>query len=119
MPICSHKLGLVGKTDIVEIRYRGKEILEVCPVEYKSGKHKLTTEDEVQLCAQVLCLEEMMSIGIEIGYLYYGKERRRIPIEMSWNLREEVAHTAHNIHQMLREDKLPLLSKNPIVGPAP
>ncbi|WP_124032147.1 CRISPR-associated protein Cas4 [Olavius algarvensis spirochete endosymbiont] len=113
MPICSSELGIVGKADVVEIRYQGKEIREVYPVEYKSGKPKHSTGNEVQLCAQVLCLEEMMGISIEIGYLYYGKDRRRIPIEMSQNLREEVAHTTHSIHQMLREEQLPPPIKKP------
>jgi len=114
MPICSFELGLSGKSDIVEIRCQGKEIREVCPVEYKSGKNnKHTRADEAQLCAQALCLEEMMGVEIEIGYLYYGKDRRRFPIEMSRNLRDETAHTAHSIHQMLREDRLPPPIKKP------
>lgn len=52
-------------------------------------------------------------VEIEIGYLYYGKDRRRFPIEMSRNLRDETVHTAHSIHQMLREDRLPPPIKKP------
>ena len=113
MPIYSSELGITGKTDIVEIRYRNKEIREICPVEYKSGKPKHSTADEAQLCAQILCLEEMMGINIEIGYLYYGKTKRRIPIEISRSLREEVIHTAHRIHQVLQEEQLPPPIKKP------
>lgn len=113
MPIYSSELGITGKTDIVEIRYQNKEIREICPVEYKSGKPKPTTADEVQLCAQILCLEEMMGVNIETGYLYYGRIRRRIPIEISRNLREEVIHIAHSIHKMLREEQLPPPIKKP------
>jgi len=113
MPVSSPELGLTGKTDIVEIRYQGKKIREVCPVEYKSGSPKHTRADELQLCAQALCLEEMMGVDIEIGYLYYGRDRRRIPIEMSRDIREEVVHAANGIHQMLREESLPPPIKKP------
>jgi len=113
MPIRSSELGIVGKTDIVEIRYEGKNIREVYPVEYKSGKFKQTTVDEIQLCAQVLCLEEMMGVDIETGYLYYGKDRRRFSIAISRNLRDRVAQIVHSIHQMLREENLPPPVKKP------
>ncbi|MBP8986033.1 MAG: CRISPR-associated protein Cas4, partial [Syntrophobacterales bacterium] len=72
MPIRSLELGLSGKTDAVEYKADGG----IVPVEYKRGRPKKGREDEVQLCAQALCLEEMLGVSIPEGALFYGKVRR-------------------------------------------
>lgn len=78
----SHRFGLVGRADVVELR-GGKPY----PVEYKRGRAKRHRADEVQLCAQALCLEEMFACAIPEGALFYGKTRRRKLIALDENLR--------------------------------
>ncbi|MGV6800920.1 MAG: CRISPR-associated protein Cas4 [bacterium] len=72
LPLASTSLGITGKADIVEI-HDGVPY----PVEYKRGRPKKHKADEVQLCAQAICLEEMFDIQLKEGALYYGKTRRR------------------------------------------
>ena len=73
LPIASARLGLSGQADVVEFHADGS----VYPVEYKRGRPKANRCDEVQLCAQALCLEEMLRLRIESGALFYGEKRRR------------------------------------------
>ena len=78
MPVRSLQYGLIGKCDLVELWYKQDRSLEkVSPVEFKRGKKKADDIDRVQLCAQVLCLEEMFDITIESGQFYYLQEHRR------------------------------------------
>ena len=90
-------LGVVGVADVVEKR---GDVLT--PVEYKRGKPKAHRADEVQLCAQALCLEEMFDVPVPEGVLFYGAVRRRYPVEINANLRAltvEVAQRARDIVQ--------------------
>lgn len=66
LPICSQRLGLSGQADVVEFHTDGT----VLPVEYKRGNPKKNRCDEVQLCAQALCMEEMLAVKIETGALF-------------------------------------------------
>ncbi|HDZ02544.1 MAG TPA: CRISPR-associated protein Cas4, partial [Nitrospirae bacterium] len=75
VPLRSLRLGLIGKADAVEFHKRGN-MWHPFPVEYKRGKPKQDNSDKVQLCAQALCLEEMMNVEIPKGALFYGKTRR-------------------------------------------
>jgi len=68
------------------------------PVEYKRGRAKKDHSDEAQLCAQAICLEEMLSIAIPIGYLYYGQTRRRLAVELSDELRSVVMKATKEMH---------------------
>lgn len=79
----SDRLGVYGISDVVEYHSDGT----VIPVEYKRGKPKDSREDEIQLCAQVLCLEEMLGREISFGYIFYGKTRRRLQVEFDGTLR--------------------------------
>jgi CRISPR-associated exonuclease Cas4 len=82
--------GLIGKCDLVEIWYsENKNIKKAAPVEFKRGKEKESDVDRVQLCAQVLCLEEMFRITIDQGQLYYLQERRRKDVCIDETLREK------------------------------
>lgn len=94
MPVRSLRLGISGQCDIVEFHTDGR----VIPVEYKRGKPKDHRADEVQLCAQALCLEEMLGIEISVGCLYYGERRRRTEVSFYPELRELVAYTAAAVH---------------------
>jgi CRISPR-associated exonuclease Cas4 len=92
----SERLRLTGRADIVEFRP------EPFPVEYKRGKSKPNDCDTVQLCAQALCLEEMMRTTIACGAIFYGSPRRRQEIVFTPELRartEELAATMHRLYQ--------------------
>jgi CRISPR-associated exonuclease Cas4 len=77
-------------------------------VEYKRGKPKSHRADEVQLCAQALCLEEMLGVAIPSGCLYYGENRRRSVIEFDGTLRQLVTDTAAALHAMIDSRETPL-----------
>ena len=85
VPLRSLRLGLTGRSDVVELRRSadGVEIPGVSgrwrpyPIEYKRGKPKPHRADEVQLCAQGMCLEEMLGVEVPLGALFYGTTRRR------------------------------------------
>src|SRR5205807_1776982 len=73
----SLRLGLTGQADLIEFRgSRGTPVI----VEYKRGHPKSDARDEVQVCAQALCLEEMLGTKVEAGELYYGQERHRTDV---------------------------------------
>ena len=102
LPIRSLKYGLIGKADVVEIhRNEKKEIAQIVPIEYKSGKPKDDAWDEVQVCAQALCLEEMLDIPIANGFLFYGKDRRRHRVDFTEALRSFTIATAERLHALL------------------
>jgi CRISPR-associated exonuclease Cas4 len=103
MPIRSLALGLSGKTDAVEYADNGV----VFVVEYKRGKPKAGMMDEVQLCAQAICLEEMRGIRIDEGALYYGKTRRRQRVLFTDDLRACTADTAQALHAFIAKGLTP------------
>lgn len=107
MPIHSFAMGLSGKADIVEFYYVKRSIDRIVPIEYKSGSPKKDSTDEVQLCAQAMCLEEMTNIDIPFGFFYYGKERKRLKVEFSDQLRGSTAELSDMIHKMLDSENLP------------
>lgn len=80
----------------------------VLPVEYKRGKPKSHRADEVQLCAQAMCLEEMLAVTISHGCLYYGEKRRRTEIGFDAELRQLVTDTAAALHAMIASRVTPL-----------
>jgi CRISPR-associated exonuclease Cas4 len=90
MAVRSLQWGLIGKCDLVEIWYaKDGNVEKVSPVEFKRGKKKTNDIDRVQLCAQVLCLEEMFSVAIEGGQFYYLQEHRRSRETVDAQLREK------------------------------
>jgi len=103
LPICSQQLGLSGQADVVEFHADGL----IYPVEYKRGKPKKNRCDEVQLCAQTLCLEEMLDVRINSGALFYGQQRRRKEVLFDNELRALTAEVIDNIHQMMQNGKTP------------
>lgn len=104
MSVRSLVIGISGQCDIVEFRADGS----VVPVEYKRGKPKSHRADEVQLCAQALCLEEMLNVTISRGFLFYGESRRRSEVEFNLDLRQLVAGTAAALHEMIDSRETPL-----------
>jgi CRISPR-associated exonuclease Cas4 len=104
-------LGLTGVADVVEfhrtedkvgIKLSGKKGLWVpFPVEYKRGKPKSDRSDEVQLCGQAMCLEEMLGCRIERGALYYGAQHKRHEVAFNATLREETERMARRLHELI------------------
>ncbi len=86
LPLASQRLNLTGVADLVEFSpVPGGE--QAFPVEYKRGKPKLHRADEVQLCAQALCLEEMIGHPVPDGALYYAETHRRVTVPFDPDLR--------------------------------
>lgn len=85
-----------------------KSTPRVVPVEYKRGKPKSHRADEVQLCAQAMCLEEMLGVTITRGCLFYGEKKRRTVIEFDPPLRQLVTETAAALHAMIDSRETPL-----------
>jgi CRISPR-associated exonuclease Cas4 len=108
----SYELGLIGKSDVVEFCKSENKLIPF-PVEYKSGKVKTDDIDKVQLCAQALCLEEMMNITIEKGAIFYGKIRNRLNVDFDDFLREKTFALAQAFHSLVdsRETPKPKYSK--------
>ncbi len=106
VPVASYRLGLSGVCDVVEftasaegVTLPGREGTYLpAPVEYKRGSPKSTPVDEAQLCAQAICLEEMLSAAIPVGFLYYAKTRHRTTIELNDKLRQLVYKISAEMH---------------------
>jgi len=120
----SLRLGLSGIADVVEFHRRGRQrdvdmndtqVLPGCvhlpgvsgswapfPVEYKRGRPKSGPHDEVQLCAQAICLEEMLGVPVPSAALFYGKPCRRFEVALTPSLREETERLASRVHDLMR-----------------
>jgi CRISPR-associated exonuclease Cas4 len=106
LPLRSMRWGLIGKADIVE--FRAEEAGERCfPVEYKRGKPKGHDADRVQLCAQALCLEEMLGRPVLAGALFYGKTRRRLDVPFDPPLRALTELTIGRLHELIASRRTP------------
>lgn len=101
VPLRSLTLGISGIADVVEFRP------EPYPVEYKRGKPKSHRADEVQLCAQALCLEEMLDVHIPEGALFYGQNRRRQTIAMDAELRALTTRIANETRHLIENLRTP------------
>ncbi|MDA1276969.1 MAG: CRISPR-associated protein Cas4 [Verrucomicrobia bacterium] len=101
----SLRLGLTGVADVVEFRRpiesAAGSVWMPFPVEYKRGKPKSGDCDSVQLCAQALCLEEMLGVDVPAGALYYGLSKRRHDVFFDAALRETTARAAHDLHALV------------------
>ena len=121
----SGKLHLTGIADMVEFHQRtvdrdpGGTVTAVrlkgsggywapFPVEYKRGRPKDHHADEIQLCAQALCLEEMLDVRIPEGALFYGEPHRRTTVLFNEELRDLTAQTAADVLSLIRSGKTPL-----------
>jgi len=116
--IASARLGLSGQADLVEfrkctasetgIRLPGQTgRWSVFPVEFKRGKPKRNHSDDVQLCAQALCLEEMLDTRIPEGALFYGKNKRRHVVQFDETIRQLTEETTLKIHEMMENGITP------------
>jgi CRISPR-associated exonuclease Cas4 len=120
----SLRLGLVGQADVVEFHrckpddglpgtaLEGRSGLwRPFPVEYKSGAPKPDRCDEVQLCAQALCLEEMMDTPVWEGALFYGKPKRRQEVGFTDELRGETERLALRLHEVVIQGRTPAAAR--------
>lgn len=102
-PFSQNGLGSSGKCDIVEQRADGL----LFPVEYKKGKRRKFDNDEVQLCAQALCLEEMFGARIERGAIFHAASKRRREIDFDPPLRTLTETTVADLHRMMEAWNVP------------
>jgi CRISPR-associated exonuclease Cas4 len=128
LPLRSARLGLSGKADVVELRRLGPDEEAVgggaslpglsgfwrpFPVEYKRGRPKSHRADEVQLCAQALCLEEMLGVAIPAGALFYGQPRRRMEVAFESTLRQITEEAAVRLHALFASGITPKPAREP------
>jgi CRISPR-associated exonuclease Cas4 len=106
MALRSFTLGVTGKADAVEFQGKGADAVPF-PVEYKRGRPKPHRADEVQLCAQAMCLEEMLGIPVTEGALFYGQTRRRTAVIFDTELRDLTAHVASGVRGMIASGQTP------------
>lgn len=109
MPLQNTELGIAGVADVVEF-YESPDGERPYPVEYKRGKPKGHRADEVQLCAQALCLEAMFKVSLDEGALYYGKTRRRQIVGLDAELRRLTNETIVEARTLVRDGITPLAS---------
>lgn len=103
LPVWNRRLGLTGKCDVVEFHPDGS----VYPVEYKHGKRKRWINDDLQLAAQAMCLEEALGGPVPKGAIYHQQSRRRREVVIDETLRQTVEAAAREIRQLLASDQLP------------
>ncbi|MDP2364869.1 MAG: CRISPR-associated protein Cas4, partial [Ignavibacteria bacterium] len=105
--IHSYKFGITGRCDVVEFKEteNGKVVL---PVEFKSGEPKEDISDKVQLCAQAICLEEMLNITIKQGFFFYGKIRRRNIVDIDEELRTQTEKIIFAVREIVTSKKIPV-----------
>jgi CRISPR-associated exonuclease Cas4 len=101
VPLRSLKLGLIGKADVVEFHRVEKNRWQPFPVEYKRGKPKVDHCDKIQLCAQAICLEEMLNVSVPEGAIFYGRIRRRLDVKFDETLRCETEEAANKTRQLI------------------
>jgi len=115
LKVSSSRLGISGECDVVEFHqsengvplknYDG--LWMPYPVEYKRGKTKLDDCDRLQLCAQAVCLEEMLCCKIERGALFYGEPRRREVVDFSAELRKSLETITEAMHKLFSRKHTP------------
>jgi len=111
LPVWSERLGLSGKCDIVEAH---RELSPtngfpyvLCPVEYKKGKRRQFENDDAQLCAQALCLEEMFGRPISAGAVFHATSKRRREVLFTQELRQCTENFIFELHAMAKENMVP------------
>ena len=102
LPVWSERLGLNGKCDIVEQHPDGA----LFPVEFKLGKRRKWENDDAQLCAQALCLEEMFGRSISRGAIFHADSKRRREVEFTTELRQRTEDAARQLHALLRQSEI-------------
>lgn len=115
LKISSKELGISGECDIVQFHKddagvylpKYKDKFRPYPIEYKRGKGQSILADSVQLCAQAMCLEEMLCCTVEKGALFYGEPHRRTEMYFTEEIREKVKESAKDMHNIYHSKKTP------------
>jgi CRISPR-associated exonuclease Cas4 len=115
VPVYSDRLNLYGVADIVEfvkdqdgVEINGKRGLwRISPLEYKNGKPEKSGADNFQLCAQVMCLEEMFDTTINSGNIYYGQIKHRVKVEITKDMRNSVVSKVNQMMELLSNQTIP------------
>lgn len=102
LPLWSQRLGLIGRADVVE--FHGETPY---PVEYKHGRRRPVIHDELQLCAQAICLGEMTGKPVLKGAIFHHSSRRRREVVFTDVLRSQVANITHKVRQLIRVSVVP------------
>jgi CRISPR-associated exonuclease Cas4 len=115
LPVHSAELGLIGVADVVrwEPDPGSNPSRRPVPVEYKRGRPKPHDADRVQLCAQAICLEEMLGVVVPGGELFYGRTRRRHRVEFDDGLRSATRSTAERLHELISARRTPPAEPGP------
>ncbi|MFO0824475.1 MAG: CRISPR-associated protein Cas4 [Gemmataceae bacterium] len=113
LPLVSHRLRIVGVSDLVEFRANPSGPDTPFPVEYKRGKKRKWDNDEVQLCAQAICLEEMLGVAVPAGAIFHVKSKHRRDVIFTPALRKKTEDTATRLHALLATRTAP----PPVVHP--
>jgi CRISPR-associated exonuclease Cas4 len=117
LPVWSERLGLSGKCDIVEVKLapaapdwksqnsslKSGRIAALFPVEFKLGKRRRFENDDAQLCAQALCLEEMFGLPVPRGAIFHADSKRRREVEFTAELRSRTERAVAELHALLQE----------------
>ena len=103
LPVWSERLGLNGKCDIVERHPDGSLV----PVEYKKGKRRKFDNDDAQLCAQAMCLEEMFGLEVPRGAIFHARSKRRREVEFTGDLRRLTEDAVEAVHRLIGENSVP------------
>lgn len=106
LPLACRRLNIAGVADVVEF-HDGPDGETAFPIEYKRGRPKLHRADEVQLCAQALCLEEMTGRAVPEGALFYGETKRRVTVPFDAELRKLTEETALAFGALVAEGRTP------------
>jgi CRISPR-associated exonuclease Cas4 len=114
LPLRSFALGITGIADVVEFQeVRVPDGLRAYPIEYKRGSKKNHEADRVQLCAQAMCLEEMLPASIPEGALFYGTPRRREIVSFEGPLRELTRKSCERLHALIASGRTPRAVREP------
>ena len=119
MRVISHTMGVTGACDVVEF-HASEEGISIngqkgkwnpVPIEYKRGKKKTDSSDEFQLCAQAMCLEEMLVCDIPFGYLFYGESKRRTKVEFTQEMRNGIKDIFQEMYLLYDRGHTPKVKK--------
>lgn len=113
LPLFSRRLGLVGKADVVEFHRQvdGSEV--PYPVDYKRGRRRKWDNDDVQLCAQGLCLEEMLGLAVPAGAIFHAGSKRRREVAFTPALRRLTTDTVAHVRAMVEAQAVPPAALHP------
>jgi CRISPR-associated exonuclease Cas4 len=109
VPLVSERLGLIGKSDVVEILPDGS----LRPVEYKHGRRRRREHDDIQVAAQAICLEEMTGKQVAEGVIYHHSSRRRRIVPITPELRAKVEDITKSVRDLLRSGVMPPATDDP------